>query len=177
MRTKLIVGFAALLVVGLAMCWFGLGVCDTNTLEAPGFSESAFSSLRPGMTREQVASLAGKPLGEKCDSPADEEWRYGSLREPRNPTERGAKWISFGKNGQVSTILGDPAIGANLLPGMQRQQVESVLGNPRVKLPRRPCVMYFTAAKEDGNDTFRVRQLSFDEEGHVVDVVAYRLRD
>lgn len=43
-------------------------VLDDTTVYAPGFSESQFQSLRPGLSRDAVIRIMGRPLEEKSNA-------------------------------------------------------------------------------------------------------------
>jgi len=54
-----------------------------STREAPGFTETKFASIKPGMSSKEVVDLLGKPLREDVKVAGYEMWYTGS-KEPIN---------------------------------------------------------------------------------------------
>jgi hypothetical protein len=54
---------------------FGAFLMDTTTW-APGFSDSKFMSISPGMTTNQVIQIIGPPLLRESDDYPDQLWFY-----------------------------------------------------------------------------------------------------
>jgi hypothetical protein len=91
-RRGLIVGVPVIIaIVGGLIVW-GLactGHILDDTIYARGYSEKGFQSVQPGMSKDQVRTLLGKPLKEEVfdcvgstpaggDIDAIEIWRYSS---------------------------------------------------------------------------------------------------
>ena len=64
----------------------------SGTTYAPGFSEERFASLRTGMTKAEVETLLGKPLGISRRE-GREIWEYTERRFGGNYEQRWAEFL------------------------------------------------------------------------------------
>ena len=58
------------------------GLTFDETIYAPGYSEKAFWTVRPGMSAGEVEGLLGKPLWRRGGAPGEEVWSYTDVRCP-----------------------------------------------------------------------------------------------
>ena len=76
-----------------------LGECGTRY--ASGFSDTKFSKVRIGMSRDEVLALLGEPLERWYEDNPERLWHYtldaGKLTYHR-------RWIWFGTNGTVTGV-------------------------------------------------------------------------
>jgi hypothetical protein len=80
-----------------------------STFYSDQYSDSAFNSLRVGMTHVEVEAIAGRPLRKAPSSQTsginDEEmWFYSDRPDPTSNFWR--RWVFF-KNGKVVTVIND----------------------------------------------------------------------
>jgi SmpA / OmlA family len=73
------------------------------TVFASGFDEARFSRIRPGMTRDQVASALGPPLKTRI-APPSELWEYSDQWTHTSNYER--RWVIF-EDGRVRDVVTD----------------------------------------------------------------------
>lgn len=83
---------------------FGFG-----TVYTPGYSETRFQRLRPGMTALEVEQMAGAPLHKwpwnQHLGPHDEEmWFYSE--GPNGTANYWRRWVHF-RNGRATVIISD----------------------------------------------------------------------
>lgn len=118
LRFALAIGLASVILALVFPTWFAfrtgysfadtwksvlttaLGECGTRC--APGFSDTKFSKVRIGMSRDEVLALLGEPL-ERCWPPSkpDRLWCY-TLEAGKLTYHK--RWISFGTNGTVTGV-------------------------------------------------------------------------
>ena len=80
-----------------------------STFYSDQYSESAFNSLRVGMTHGEVEAIAGRPLRKAPSNQAsginhEEMWFYSDRPDPTSNFWR--RWV-FLKNGKVVTVIND----------------------------------------------------------------------
>lgn len=108
-RALIVVGAAVATVLGMAISvaltrlespkdqLLTLAFGDDGTVYAPGYSESAFRSIRLGMTTEQVKAILGAPLAEgKDENGAPVIWRYSASPRKGNYHYRGVRFDAKG---------------------------------------------------------------------------------
>jgi hypothetical protein len=82
--------------------WRVVWAIDEGTTWANGFSDEGFSKIRIGMTKEEVLSLAGKPLHDidNCDELCI--WAYTRQDSPTSDFDQ--RWVVFDQNQKVFEI-------------------------------------------------------------------------
>jgi len=113
--------------------WRSIDHVDTPTFSI-WFHHSAYNRVKPGMTKQQIFALLGKPNGERVNSNY-ESWGY--------PLYLNADWlheaiVSFDPSGRVTNIVTDVGIPPKKVwpsgiprVGMTKEQVRSLCGEPR----------------------------------------------
>jgi len=164
-----------LAIASSAAVW-GCSICSDQTVVSDGFSEESFRRVRIGATREEVVQLLGRPLNEDCKNALEEYWQYGTKDQIwDSAAPRGVVRVIFDENGSVVQKIGDKELIAKI--GSDKKAVLGSLGEPVIKMPKRVCSMSFTAPAQPGNNCVRTRQITFDREGRVAEVIAYSMRD
>jgi len=75
---------------------------ENNTIWAPGFSESKYSSIRTGMTKEQIIKILGEPVRKWDRDYPDGAWSYSWQKEGDDIFDR--RDITFSRDGQVTGV-------------------------------------------------------------------------
>ena len=154
-----------------------------TTVFAPGFDESKFRSIEPGMAEAQVVKLIGKPLREARSRP-QVDWYYGppTLRV----TDDGGMFDTSGffgpawgytlaratPDGKIFEILGGyfPDVPKELI-GLDLSEMKKRFGEPNaVRTVRSTRYLVYSGSKSSGS--FRTRAVGLDKAGKVTDVIA-----
>ncbi len=75
---------------------------ENGTVWAAGFSEAKYSSIRPGMAKEDVLGILGEPVKKWNRDHADSSWSYTWQREGDDNFDR--RTITFSQDGRVTAL-------------------------------------------------------------------------
>jgi outer membrane protein assembly factor BamE (lipoprotein component of BamABCDE complex) len=161
----------SLLIAAAAWSWYWL-YRDT-TIYAPGYTEEKFSQVEIGMNSEEVYALLGPPLS--IDSRAVlEMWLYDdSAAKLDAGTAVGSTnvVVAFDASGRVV----DSDFFYKIGPGMTKDQVRKLLGEPLQITPARSVVLSYS--RPGGEVVFRARVIELSAAGRVSRIVQYQFHD
>ncbi|MBX7106232.1 MAG: hypothetical protein K1X57_19300 [Gemmataceae bacterium] len=145
-----------------------------STEYAPGYSESAFQSIREGMTKAEVEQRLGKPFEVRPSTPHVMRWYGppgsrihddGGISPPVGRDYSEIAIVQFDEAGLV-------AAGSGGYHGLSAKQVEEKLGRPlRVAGDPSVEVWHFSRTSNSGNH-YR-RWIGFDADGRVGKIISY----
>lgn len=170
-RRGVLVGLALMLCLLAAFSWFFL--YRDASLYAPGFSESAFSQVRIGMSAQDVYSLLGEPLSISYES-FPETWLYDRELHKASPDAfEPYDRVEFDANGVVATCFVEHH--KRCRAGMSRQEVVAALGEPSKLVRASAKALYYSSPGSYG--VHRARILEMNKSDRVVNVVRYTTHD
>lgn len=179
LRPYLVSATVSIGVFSLALCLFALWANRDTSIYAPGYSESAFSRIREGMPFTEVQRLVGDPLSVHADA-APEIWFYGQGESAKTPKQlttcvpsdlEGV--VEFGSRATVVQFSG--RCSEKLSPGLSKEAVSRLLGEPLWKKPARAKTLWYSALGNAG--VSRVRIIVLDEADRVSTVIRYTTHD
>jgi hypothetical protein len=166
-RTKFTL--ATLGLVALGISYFLL---QDHTTYAPKFSRSKFFLIRPGLSEDRVIVFVGPPLGEEI-GPFGEVWHYERSLLKFNKEGLSGLIVTFGMNGTVADLMGDPraVAHAGIRPGMSATEVLAAAGAPASIEPSYARKAWYSKPEHNAGRYYNFAVL-YDTSGRVIDTEA-----
>lgn len=127
-------------------------VVREDTAYASGFSDSAFRSIKPGASIEDVRRLVGAPVGESWFYPSSEGQAAGADTAAASVTDD-CRAVRFESGVVVAALARDACTQRGITDGLTRSEVERQLGSPAES-----CWRYTWSPR---NRRHRVRMICF----------------
>jgi hypothetical protein len=177
-------------VIVIALGAITVASLRTHTRYAPGFTEAAFEKVAAGATAEDVIAVLGEPLSRRPER-SPERWCYGD-RAVAEVEERkswflwsthhfklpmGPPCLVFDESGTVREVVRDREDRFRALAGKPKPDVLQAVGEPKYKDPAATSTVLYYSALDGDDGSYEVRSVVLDDQGRMIEKVAYTLWD